>query len=148
MKQKGATLDATARRAAVDSGREPVALSRLWVGVALAPAVWVVGGLAGYYLAARSCEPAHGVPLMGTSHPTLVHILFELAMAVLATIGLVTSLNALRTTRHAERPGDSPAMGRAHFMALAGSIAGALFLFGIVLTGFAGFVVDACRMAR
>lgn len=126
----------------------PVPLRRLWVGVALAPAVWVVGGLVGYYLAARSCEVAHGVPLLGTSRPTLVHVLFELAMAILATIGLITALRATRETRHAERPGDAPSLGRAHFMALTGSVVSGLFLFGIVLTGFAGFVVDACRMSR
>lgn len=146
MRESG--IAAAAQRAAVDSGVPAVPLRRLWIGVALAPAVWVVGGLAGYYLAARSCEPARGVPLPGTSRPTLVHIAFELAMAVVATIGLLTALGAMRETRHVERPGDAPAPGRAHFMALTGTVVSGLFLFGIVLMGFAGLVVDACRMGR
>lgn len=134
-------------RAAVDSGRAGVPLRRLWVGVLAAPTVWVLAELVGYYLAARSCEGVTGgVPLMGTNAPALSHLVLQLLAAVAAAVGLWIALGSWRrSSRDDER---SAAAGRAHFMAFAGVVVSCLFLFGIVLFGFAGTVVRACSQAR
>lgn len=141
--------DDIARRVAVESGDPGVGLTRLWAGLLLAPGIWVVGELAGYYLAARSCELGHaGIPLTGTAQPRVTHIVLETLIALVAAAGVFVALGNWRATQHDPRPGDPPAPGRAHFMAFSGLVVSSLFLFGIVLFDFSGFVVNACSQAR
>jgi hypothetical protein len=138
-----------ARRVAVESGAPRVRLTRLWLGLLLAPGIWVVGELAGYYFAARSCELGHaGVPFRGTAHPAVTHIVLETIIALVAALGLFVAVRNWRETQHESRPGDAPAPSRAHFMAFSGLMVSALFLFGIVLFWFSGFVVNPCSQAR
>ena len=144
-----ASPDGVARRSAVESGSSPVRLRRLWLGLLLAPGVWVLGEILGYYLAARSCELSPGgVPLLGTAHPAVTHIVFEAIAAIIAALGFSIALTNWRESRYETSPGDAPAPGRAHFMAFTGLVVSALFLFGIVLFGVSGFVVNTCSQAR
>jgi hypothetical protein len=134
--------------AAVNSGRAAVGLRRLWLGLLLAPGAWVVAELLGYVMAARSCEPpGAGVPLSGSDHPATAHLIIQAAAAIVAATGLILAVGNWRATRQGA-PGEPPAPGRAHFMGFTGQIVSALFLFGILLFGFSGFVVDVCRQSR
>jgi hypothetical protein len=142
-----------ARYQSVDVGSSPIRLKSLWLGLLLAPGGWLVGELVGYYLAARSCEPGPaGIPLAGTTYPATVHIVFELAVAIVAAIGVAIALSSWRRVRDDRESDDrelntSTAVGRARFMATTGLVVSALFLFGILLFGFSGFVVNACSQA-
>ena len=138
-----------ARYQSVETGASPVALKKLWLGVLLAPGAWLVGELVGYYLAARSCEPGPaGIPLAGTAYPAPVHIVLELVLAVVAAIGLGLALSSWRRLRDDCAPDEPTAAGRARFMAVTGLVTSALFIFGILLFGFSGFVVNSCSQAR
>jgi hypothetical protein len=121
----------------------------LWLGILLAPGGWLVGELVGYYLAARSCEPGPaGIPLAGTAYPATVHVVLELVVAIVAAFGLGIALSSWRRIRDEGEPDEPTATGRARFMAATGLVISALFLFGILLFGFSGFVVDVCSQAR
>lgn len=129
-----------------DTARIP--LRRLWIGLLLAPATWVLGELIGYYIAARSCEPrAGGIPLLGASSPAVVEIVIQIVAALVAVAGIGIAFTSWRRSRptggvaHAYRE-------RSEFMAFAGMILGAVLLFGILLFVFPGFVVRACDQAR
>jgi hypothetical protein len=141
--------DERARVAAVTTGSSPIPLRRLWVGVALAPLIWITGEIVGYYFSSRSCEPmAGGIPLLGTARPALTHVLIELAAAIVAASGLFAALRSWRATRGLDKAGTPRAASRAHFMAFSGMALSGLFLLGILLFGFSGFVVNACSQAR
>ena len=134
---------------AVETGEPSIGLGRLWLGLLLAPGVWAFGELAGYYLAARSCEPGPaGVPLRGTAYPAVVHIGLETVAALVAALGVGIALSSWRRLRGECEPGDPPAAGRARFMASTGLVVSVLFLFGILLFGFSAFVVNPCSQAR
>ena len=128
----------------------PVRASRLWAGVLLAPAAWLVAELAGYYLAARSCEPVTGgVPMPGTVAPRVVQAVLAGVLALVAVAGLVLAIGNRRALEpHASASTGGTVRGRAHFMAMAGVIASALFLLGIVLFGLPPFFVNACSQVR
>jgi hypothetical protein len=138
-----------ARYQSVETGSSPIRLRSLWLGLLLAPGGWLIGEIVGYYLAARSCEPGPaGIPLAGTAYPATVHVVFELVLAIVAAIGLGIALSSWRRVRDERGPDEPTAAGRARFMAVTGLITSALFLFGILLFGFSGFVVNSCSQAR
>jgi hypothetical protein len=138
-----------ARYEAVETGQAPIALARLWLGVVLAPGAWVLGELVGYYLAARSCEPGPaGIPLPGAANPVAAHVALETVAAIVAAIGLAIALSNWRRLRRDCKPDDPRAVGRARFMASSGTIISAIFLFGILLFGISGLVVNPCIQAR
>jgi hypothetical protein len=126
-----------------------VSLVRLWLGLLLAPAAWLVGEQLGYYVTARGCEPgAEGVPLPSPAHPAATVLVIEIAAAILAAIGLVIAVRSWRATRADDDSGKPAALGRAHFMAFTGMIASSLFLLGIVWFGFPAIAVNACNQVR
>lgn len=127
--------------------RLPVRTARLWVGMLLAPVSWLVMELFGYYLAARSCEPAHGIPMSGTAYPQTVQALLGLVFVVASVIGLLTALGNWRALRQSGGA-EPPEYGRARFMAFGGVLVSALFLLGIVLFGLPALIVNACSQAR
>ena len=146
---RGGAAERAARMAAVESGDAPVPLGRLWTGLLLAPGAWALGELAGYYLASRSCEPTlGGIPLAGTAYPATTHVVLQAAAAATAAVGVLMAWGSLRRVRRDGAAGEAPARGRAHFMALTGVLVSILFLYGIVLFGFSGFVVNACNQMR
>jgi hypothetical protein len=122
-----------------------VSLSRLWLGLLLAPLAWLGGEFLGYFVTARACDVPGGVPLPRTSHPSAAVLTIEIIAAIVAAIGLAIAMKSWRDTRSV---GTAPALGSAHFMAFTGSISSALFLIGIVWFGFPSVVVDACNQAR
>lgn len=126
-----------------------VSLARLWLGLLLAPAAWLVGEQLGYYVTARGCEPGTvGVPLPSPAYPAATVLVIEIVAAVLAATGLVIAVRSWRATRADYDSGKPAAFGRAHFMAFTGMIASSLFLVGIVWFGFPAIVVNACNQAR
>jgi hypothetical protein len=130
-------------------GEAAVSRSRLWLGLVLAPAAWLIGEQLGYYATARGCEMSPGgVPLPRPSHPAATVLVIEIVAASLAAIGLLIAVRSWRATRFEDDAAKQAASGRAHFMAFTGMIASALFLLGIVWFGFPAIVVDACNQAR
>jgi hypothetical protein len=126
-----------------------VSLSRLWLGLLLAPAAWLVGEQLGYYVTARGCEPGvTGVPLPSPAHPAATVLVIEIAAAILAASGLVIALRSWRATRGDDDSRKPAASGRAHFMAFTGMVTSSLFLLGIVWFGFPAIVVNACNEVR
>lgn len=127
----------------------PVGLTRLWLGVLLAPGAWVLAEAAGYYLAARSCElGVAGVPLLGTAQPRATHIIVCLVALAGAVTGLWIALQNWRAVGDRPRSGDAPELGRARFMSFGGVLLSVLFAGGIVLFAFPGLIVNACSQAR
>ena len=127
----------------------PVGLKRLWVGVLAAPMAWVLMGLIGYYLAARSCEPGTaGVPMLGTAHPRVTQVVLDVIALAAGAFGLVVSLGSWRALQPPPGRGSSPEWGRAHFLAFVGVLTSILFLGGILLFGLSPFLVNACSQAR
>ena len=123
----------------------PVGLTRLWLGMLLAPGVWLLMEVVGYYLSSRSCYPGiEGVPLAGTAHPAVTQAILMAVGVIVGIIGLVISLGSWRAVQPSASRGDSPEWGRAHFMSFGGVLVSALFTLGIVLFGIPAFVLNAC----
>jgi hypothetical protein len=146
--EDGVVVTNRAAREAVDAGTSPVSLQRLWTGVLLAPGCWVVLLLAGYFLAAHSCDLHEGVPFAGTSAPGVTHVVLSAALAALAVVGLLVAVSNWRVSRRPWQREHPAAWGRAEFMAVAGILGSAVALFAIVLTGLSGFAVQACSQLR
>ena len=139
----------SAAERAVTTGTPVVAPRRLWLGILLAPSAWMLAELIGYYLSSRNCEPFHGgVPLGGTGSAEGTHFVVVIVFAACAAWGLWLALTSWGTVRRDHDVGDPPAWGRARFMAFGGVLVSALFLLGILLFGFSGFVVQACSQVR
>lgn len=127
----------------------PVGLKRLWTGVLLAPGAWVVAEGVGYYVAARSCElGVAGIPLVGTTHPSLTQALLSLALLIVAVAGLVIAVANWRAVGGRPTGDEPPEWGRARFMSYAGVLAGVLFTAGIVLFALPVLFVNPCSQAR
>jgi len=123
----------------------PVGLKRLWLGMLLAPGVWLLMEVVGYYLSARSCyQEIEGVPLAGTAHPAVTQAILMAVGVIVGIIGLVISLGSWRAVQPSAKRGDSPEWGRAHFMSFGGVLVSALFTLGIVMFGIPAFVLNAC----
>lgn len=132
---------------------------RLWFGVVAAPAAWTVAELAGYVLAARSCEPGwNGLDAYGVTNVRPWTAALVLALALIAATGLYVALENLRHTggtpprsehARADSTGDPAAVwSRVRFMAIAGVLSSALFLLGTVLFGLPPLIVNACVQTR
>ena len=122
---------------------------RLWLGVILAPGVWVLSELVGYYVAARSCERGPtGVPLPGATHVIAAHTVIVVIAAIIAAIGLIIAAGNWRATRESVDSDRSAAVGRAHFMSFVGVVGSGLFLWGIILFGISAPALNACSQAR
>ena len=143
------SVSTTSRNDTASGGEAAVSLSRLWLGLVLAPSAWLVGEQLGYYVTARSCETSPGgVPLPRPAYPTTTVLVIEIVAACLAALGLLIAARSWRATRLDGDTAKPAATGRAHFMAFTGMIASALFLLGIVWLGFPVIVVNACNQAR
>lgn len=124
-----------------------VTRARLWIGLTTAPAAWLLGELVGYYVAARGCEIAHGIPLRAGSHPAGADLVVQAVALLTAGAGLYVAATNWRATRDPGGASGDAAAGRAHFMAMAGIVVSAVCTVGIVMFGFSSFVVNACSRA-
>jgi hypothetical protein len=128
--------------------RPPVGLTRLWLGVLTAPAAWLLMEIAGYYLAARNCEPAIGGVSVGRAiHASTTQVALDAVAIIAAVSGLWVSVGSWRAFRSMPDRHTSPAWGRARFLALIGVLTSALFLGGIVLFGLSPLLVSPCSQA-
>ena len=129
----------------IDREKTPVALSRLWAGVLVAPAAWVVAELVGYFLAARACDrgSAGAMERVGITQDALA-----IGLAVIAVVGLVVAIGNWRSIHETSSAEEPAAVGRMHFMSLAGVIASGLFVLGIVLFAVPPLFVNACNHVR
>ena len=123
----------------------PVANARLWAGVVLAPVAWSVAELLGYVLVARECDS--GTRSM-MANAGLTQDVVAIGLGIIAVIGLVIAVGNWRRVREPSAPNEPPAWGRAHFMALGGVIASALFVLGIVFFALPPLFLNACSQVR
>jgi hypothetical protein len=143
----------------------PIPRRRLWLGLALAPAAWVIAFAIGYTLASRSCEGDNGMHATGVPAVRWVNVAVSLVMAAAAAFGLLTALGSLRESREKPVPNDReaeleagamdpeargpvPWWGRELFMARAGVIGSSLFLAGTLLFVIPPLVLNVCSQAR
>ena len=138
----------TATSTLAERERPPVANSRLWAGVALAPAAWSIAELVGYFLVARACDRG---PASAVAHAGVTQAVVAVVLGVIAVVGLVIAVGnwkGVRDTGETGETGTPPAWGRAHFMALGGVIASSLFVLGIVFFALPPLFVNWCSEVR
>ncbi len=115
----------------------PVSVGRLWFGIVAAPAAWALAELAGYVLVARGCASRHAGGARYATPPALTAFLGLAILCLLLAIAglLVARANWRRLDRSSAPSGaaETTAMGRARFLARSGTIAGALFVLGLLL---------------
>ena len=124
----------------------PVASSRLWAGVVIAPAAWSVSELLGYWLAARACDRGSAST---AANAGVVQDVLAVVLGLVAVTGLVIAVGNWRRVRESSGSTGGPAAwGRAEFMALGGTVASALFVLGIILFALPPLLVNACDQVR
>lgn len=123
----------------------PVPGTRLWAGLLLAPAAWTVAELLGYVLVARACD---GGSARTAARAGVTQDIVAIGLGIVAVVGLVIALGNWQRVRDAGSPGGPPAWGRSEFMALAGVVASALFLLGIVFFALPPLFGNACNQVR
>lgn len=127
---------------------KPVDRTRLWLGVLLAPGAWLVVEGLGYVVAARLCAlDALGADTTHPAAPSYVQLLICAVGFVAALVGLWIAARNLRANA-AVADDETPARGRARFMAMAGVIVSVLFAGSILFYALPAFVLDACHRAR
>ena len=125
---------------------EPIDRTRLWLGVLLAPGAWLLVEGVGYVVSARLCA----IGVADTTHPaapSYVQLVICATGFVAALVGLRISVRNLRVNAAADGD-ETPARGRARFMAMSGVILSVLFTGSIVFYALPAFVLDACHRAR
>lgn len=131
------------------SARGAIALGALWFGLFGAPLAWSLQLLLGYALVAHSCFPATDPRMTPASGGLWTVVLIAgVVAAVVAAAAAVTAWRSWRLTRY-EHHGDDHVLleaeeGRTRFMALAGMLLSAIFLFGIVMNALPLFLVSPC----
>jgi hypothetical protein len=133
---------ATSTSGVVEREALPVSSGRLWAGVLLAPSAWVVAELLGYVLASRACDRGAA----GTAGVT--QDILAIVLALIAVAGLAIAIGNWRRVSEPSRPHEPAARGRAHFMALGGVVASALFTLGIVFFSLPPLLVNVCSEVR
>ncbi|MGH7584014.1 MAG: hypothetical protein ACREL5_12390 [Gemmatimonadales bacterium] len=119
-------------------------LARLWIGVAAAPTAWSVAELAGYIGGGRGCWRLWaGIRSIGPTNSSVWVLIVAGITAAAAVGGLLVAAANLRAV-----PAGSPGASRARFMAVFGTGASALFLFGIVLFAVPPLFNHACIATR
>ena len=123
----------------------PVAAGRLWAGVLLAPASWVVAELLGYVLASHACDRGAASTMANAG---IIQDVLASVLALIAVAGLVIAIGNWRHVREPSRPHEPAVRGRAHFMSLAGVVGSALFTLGIVFFALAPLLINTCSEVR
>jgi len=129
----------------VHSEQPRVPGARLWAGVLLAPAAWTVAELLGYVLVARACD---GGSASIAARAGVTQDIVAIGLGIVAAIGLVIAVGNWQRVRDTTSNGEPAAWGRAEFMALAGVVASALFLLGIVFFALPPLFGNACNQVR
>jgi hypothetical protein len=129
----------------VDRESVPVTMGRLWAGVLLAPAAWVVAELLGYPLASRGCDQR---TVSAAARTGVTQDVIAVVLALIAVAGLVIAMGNWRQARAAASSNETAARGRAQFMSLAGVVASALFTLGIVFFALPPLLINICREVR
>ena len=123
----------------------PVANGRLWAGVVLAPVAWAVAELLGYVLVARECDSG----TRGTmAYAGVTQDVVAIVLGIIAVVGLAIAVANWRRVQDSSTEGEQTARGRAHFMAMGGVVASALFVLGIVFFALPPLFVNSCSQVR
>jgi hypothetical protein len=111
----------------------------LWFGVLIGPLCWSLQILIGYNLEEIACNPGSSTQKIAGAEVEPVAIALTLVLGAVTALGTLVSYRCWRRTRSS---GDASTGGRSEWMALAGVITSALFLFWIMTALFApGFLV-------
>ncbi|HEY2376695.1 MAG TPA: hypothetical protein VGH98_12030 [Gemmatimonadaceae bacterium] len=137
----------------IDAGTEriPVSQRRLWFGVLIAPAAWIIALIVGYLLVSRGCDIApNGLRGRPVASPGVVQVVFGVAFTVLALGSLWAARGSYRAIVASRPPGQSTRVewDRARFMALVGILVASIFAFGIALIAIAPLMLNACMQAH
>jgi hypothetical protein len=122
----------------------PIRSSRLWAGVLVAPTAWSVAELLGYVLASRACDRGAA----GAVYAGLTQDVLAVALGVIAVVGLTIAVANWHRVREPPGLDRSQIWGRAHFMALAGTVSSGLFVLGIVLFTLPPLLLNPCEHVR
>jgi hypothetical protein len=132
------------------SGRTaPVGRARLSIIVLLAPVLWVGAGVAAYLIAALTCDQLPREIARGAGAPRIDAVL-QLAALAIASAGLAAAWRTVRRLRRNQQPDSvqSRVWSRSRFLAIAGTIASAVLVFGIALFVLGALAPDSCRQIR
>ena len=130
---------------AIEREAVPVTTARLWAGLLLAPSAWLVAELLGYFLASRACDRGAASTI---AHAGVTQDVIAVVLALIAVAGLVIASGNARHVTEPSRPTEPAARGRAHFMALAGVVASALFTLGILFFALPPLLINICSEVR
>jgi hypothetical protein len=123
---------------------EPDRSRRLWLGVLLAPAAWMVAEGVGYVLVSRLCEPASRLASStADTHAKIAQAVVCGLCLLIAVAGLFVAIENWREVRAATGPRE----GRMMFMAVGGAFTSAVFAMGIVMFAAPSFIVNVCNQA-
>ncbi len=117
----------------------------LWFGVIAAPVAWAVQGLFGWYVGGANCVNGS---LAGGSSLQVAATIIGIAAAIVAVVGIVTSLRNWRSSGEPTRLATVEGHTRNQYIAAAGTLVSGIFLLGIVWAGVGGVIVNACGSAR
>ena len=111
---------------------------RLWSGILLAPAAWVLEGLFGWAVGARICTS------LSIASVRLIIGGFSVLMLAAAAAGLWIAVGSWReATGDAQIPSD-----RVEFMALAGVFVSTSFVIAVFWSGLSAAVLNVCGRMR
>jgi hypothetical protein len=108
-----------------------------WIGVLVAPLVWALQHVVGYFIATAQCGDGR-VTRLGISNTV-----WELALLGCAALAVVAAEAAAIAVFRATR-GEDAEQSRLHFFATAAVVANVLFLAIILMDGFASGLEKAC----
>ena len=122
---------------------------RLWASLLAGPVAWSASGLLGWFISAQAC--ADGAPDWGPLDGAGVRIavvLVGLSACAVSSWGLWAAARAWRASAH--EPGIEHVQGRTTvtFLAAAGVLVSAAFIFGIALQILSPFMVGVCEFTR
>lgn len=120
------------------------AMRHLWWGIVAAPAAWSLDELTSLYFHESACNLFGSPRLLGLPATTVALAVVGIAMAGVAVSGLVTSIRG-RSALGPDTGRGATVPDQRRFMAHAGLILSAIFLFGIVLRLLTTFIVPPCR---
>lgn len=118
--------------------RDIVSSGVLWFGIFGAPAAWALQTIVNYGLVSHFCFPGtmpRGTPTFDALRGTGIAV--SIVVIVVALVALATAFRSWRATRHGHDAEHHELLevgeGRARFMAFAGILLSAVFLFAVLM---------------
>jgi hypothetical protein len=114
----------------------------MWFGLFAAPFAWAAQHVAGVWLTLGECHDNTAGPAWQVHVDTWAAIV-SAAAALIAALGLLSAVQAWRSTRDAD-DSDAPPAGRIHFLGIVGLTISPLFLAIILMSGLGTIFLPQC----